>query len=293
MKFQYAVGLVPFVSSALANPVSRAATSTSAVLEPEHTSDPEPVYSWSDGWETKFPIHRSCNSTLRAQLEEALDETVQLAQHARDHILRFGNSSDLVQKYFGNGTTSIPVGWYDRVVAADKSDMLFRCDDPDRNCETQDAWAGHHRGENATAETVICDLSFEIRRPLSSVCNLGYTVAESALNTYWATDLLHRVFHVPIISEDKVSHYTEDYAEVISLAKEDPDKSGYDSDTLQYFAIEAWAYDIAAPGVGCPGKLADSDEEEKPTATSTSKPTATSTAKTECHTHDDGTEHCT
>lgn len=116
-------------------------------------------------------------------------------------------------------------------------------------------WAGHWRGENATQETVICPLSFERRRYLDSVCGLGYTVAQSPLNTFWATDLLHRVFHVPQISEDLVAHFTEDYQEVVSLARTDPERSAFDSDALQYFAIDVYAFDVAAPGVGCTGDM--------------------------------------
>ena len=85
------------------------------------------------------------------------------------------------------------------------------------------------------------------------MCGLGYTVAESPLNTFWATDLLHRIFHVPRISEDVVGHFAEEYDDVLALAKTDPAKSSIDSDTLQYFAIDVYAYDIAAPGVGCSG----------------------------------------
>jgi hypothetical protein len=76
---------------------------------------------------------------LRRQLERALNETVELASHARDHILRWGVDSPFVQKYFGNETgTATPLGWYERVIAADRRNMTFRCDDPDRNCATQD-----------------------------------------------------------------------------------------------------------------------------------------------------------
>lgn len=134
-------------------------------------------------------------------------------------------------------------------------------------------WAGHWRGENATLETVICPRSFEVRRPLEAVCGLGYTVAGSPLNTYWATDLLHRIFHVPKISEDTVDHYAEDYEGVIELAETHPNSSVVDSDTLQYFAIDVYAYDIAAPGVGCHG-----EEPEHNHASATSMATsATST----------------
>lgn len=137
-------------------------------------------------------------------------------------------------------------------------------------------WAGHWRGSNATEETVICPRSFDIRRPLSAVCNGGYTVANSPLNTYWATDLMHRIFHVPTVSEEVVEHYSDGengkYAGALELAKTNSSFSGIDSDTLQLFAIDVWAYDIAAPGVGCTGEL------EEATGIEGSAPSTTSEA---------------
>jgi hypothetical protein len=240
---------------------------------------------------TPFPIHASCNVTLRRQLERGLYETVQLARHAKQHLLLHGQESPFVKKYFGNGSTAPAIGWYDRVVSADKTGMLFRCDDPDRNCATQDGWAGHWRGSNATQETVICPLSFERRRYLESVCGLGYTVAESPLNTYWATDLLHRVFHVPRVSEEVVDHFAEDYEAVLALAKTDPAKSSIDSDTLQYFAIDVYAFDVAAPGLGCSG--GEDMMTATPSITSASPAAShTTSAASSCHTHADGTVHC-
>ncbi|KAL0930491.1 Antigen 1 [Colletotrichum truncatum] len=279
-------------ASPLVGRQDQATPSTSAAAS---VPTPATPYDWSKGWQKTFPIHQSCNSTLRAQLEVALAETQQLAGHARDHILRFGNESEHVRKYFGNASTATAVGWYERVVNADKTGMTFRCDDPDRNCATQEGWAGHWRGSNATQETVICPLSFQIRRPLTSVCGLGYNVANSRLNTFWATDLLHRAFHVPLVSLGQVEHYAEDYAEVLDLAKNNATLSVLDSDALQYFAIDVWAYDIAAPGVGCSGELEEEDKkEETPAATTTpSSPAATtSSAPQECHTHADGALHC-
>ncbi|MBE3041546.1 hypothetical protein IMZ48_02995 [Candidatus Bathyarchaeota archaeon] len=84
-----------------------------------------------------FPIHESCNATLSAQLSRALDETAVLARHAKEHLLRWGGTSPIVQKYFGNGTTSTPIGWYERIVSADRGSIVFRCDDPDGNCASQ------------------------------------------------------------------------------------------------------------------------------------------------------------
>ncbi|KAF4449039.1 hypothetical protein F53441_7689 [Fusarium austroafricanum] len=288
MMFKSTAAAILLFGAATATPIFGREEASQTKSAPQSTQT-NTAYDWSEGWAKEYPIHHSCNSTLRRQLTTALDETVQLAQHAKDHLLRFGNKSEFVQKYFGNGSTSQPIGWYDRVINADKTGMLFRCDDPDKNCATQDQWAGHWRGDNATTETVICPRSFEIRRNLDSVCGLGYTVAQSKLNTFWATDLLHRVLHVPTISEGVVDHFAENYAEALELAKSDPAKSVIDSDALQYFAIDVYAYDIAAPGKGCTGEV---EEKETPTKAGSAKPSATKEAPKECHTHSDGVVHC-
>lgn len=87
---------------------------------------------------------------------------------------------------------------------------------------------------------------------------------------------MHRLFHVPTISEGIVDHYSHGYAGILELAKKDPEKSGIDTDALQYFAIDVWAYDIAAPGVGCTGK--PPAESASPSGTtSTTVPAATGT----------------
>jgi hypothetical protein len=48
--------------------------------------------------------------------------------------MRYGNSSDIYVKYFGNSPTAEPAGWYDKVVNGDKTGVLFRCDDIDNKC---------------------------------------------------------------------------------------------------------------------------------------------------------------
>lgn len=95
-------------------------------------------YDWSKGAVNEYEIHQSCNSTQHSLLRQALTETEILAGHARDHIQRFGNSSSYYTKYFGKASTAEPAGWYDRLVNGDKAGVLFRCDDPDQNCATQD-----------------------------------------------------------------------------------------------------------------------------------------------------------
>jgi hypothetical protein len=126
-------------------------------------------------------------------------------------------------------------------------------------------WGGHWRGENATDETVICELSYQTRRSLSTMCALGYTVSESETNTFWAGDLLHRLYHMPAIGQGLVEHYADGYEGVLELAEGNRTEAVHDSETLQYFALEVYAYDIVVPGVGCVGgeeELADDQTEE-------------------------------
>ncbi|KAF2730301.1 zincin [Polyplosphaeria fusca] len=278
------------ISSALASP---------ALLPRETASASQPTATaWSKGAVTLYPIHASCNATERAQLAHALHEAETLARHAADHILRWGNSSSIYKKYFGNAPIGEPVGWYENVVNGDKDGVLFRCDNPDGNCE-QDGWAGHWRGENATSETVICPLSYELRRPLEAMCGFGWDVANGATNFYFASDLLHRLYHVPKVGGyGIVEHYAGEYDECLELAETNSEEAVRNSDSLQYFALEAYAYDIAIPGEGCAGKWTATSSEVVsqsivPSVTASEVVSITSSAAQECHTHSDGTEHCT
>lgn len=64
------------------------ATQTVPALAPISTA-------WDAGAVRDFTIHASCNNTEAAQIKRGLDETITLVTHARDHILRWGNSSDI------------------------------------------------------------------------------------------------------------------------------------------------------------------------------------------------------
>ena len=72
----------------------------------------------------------------------------------------------------------------------------------------------------------------------------------------------------------------------------------FNTHSLQYFLLDAWAFEVAAPGVGCNGEVPE-PEEAAHTATSTAadavggaSATATASAAQDCHTHADGTLHC-
>lgn len=104
---------------------------------------------------------------------------------------------------------------------------------------------------------------------------------------------MHRILHVPTVSEEAVDHFASAYTEVTALAKEDPSKSVVDSNTLQFFAIDVYAYDIAAPGVGCTGEPVEEEKKEEASKTTgAATPSATKESPKECHTHSDGVVHC-
>ncbi|KAL8859270.1 MAG: hypothetical protein Q9178_004208 [Gyalolechia marmorata] len=227
---------------------------------------------WDDGATKDFVIHESCNSTEVIQLRKGLADAVTLADHAKQHILRFGNSSEHYRKYFGDAPSGEAIGYYEKVISGEKGDALFRCDNPDGNCD-QPEWGGHWRGENATNETVICPLSYETRRPLEQLCAMGYTVAGNESNTYFGSDLLHRLYHIYAFGDNHVEHFAEDYAGALELAETNSSYATHDSDTLQYFALDVYAYDIAVPGVGCPGTVAEAvSSMETPTSSAMTTP---------------------
>lgn len=107
------------------------------------------------------------------------------------------------------------------------------------------------------------------------MCGLGYDVANGALNLYWASDLIHRMLHLPNIAEGVVDHFADDYVNVTALAETNPEESVNNSETLQLFALSVYAYDIAIPGEGCEGLLRTTSLAETPAT-----PVASSAAST-------------
>jgi len=89
-------------------------------------------------FKSPFPIHPSCNATSHRVLSSALWETVAIARSAKEYLLDKGSDPPIVQKYFGTGPTAIPIGIYERIIAANHDGMLFRCDDIDGNCVSQE-----------------------------------------------------------------------------------------------------------------------------------------------------------
>ncbi|PTU24184.1 hypothetical protein P175DRAFT_0537813, partial [Aspergillus ochraceoroseus IBT 24754] len=96
------------------------------------------------------------------------------------------HQSAIYRKYFRDRPSITAIGAYDIILHGNKNNVLFRCDNPDGNCALEGTssppctsnrgWGGvgHGRGGNASDETVICELSYQTRRSLSTMCALTW-----------------------------------------------------------------------------------------------------------------------
>lgn len=95
------------------------------------------------------------------------------------------------------------------------------------------------------------------------------------------------MYHLPEIGQGHIGHFAEGYEGILEAAASGSPNVTRDSDGLQYFALEAYAYDIIAPGVGCPGPsgppsspTSSSSAAAPTTPTATASITASTTAST-------------
>lgn len=132
MAARASVFLLLGASAVMAGPLAPRATVT--VTHTEAMPVAPAATAWNAGAVDNFPIHASCNATQRTMLQKGLNEAMTIVRHARDHILRYGNESELYTKYFGDAPTGEPIGWYTKMADGDKGGILFRCDDVDGNC---------------------------------------------------------------------------------------------------------------------------------------------------------------
>lgn len=281
MKFSAILSLAAAVSAAPTTFVYQE-TANSSVTRVEST--------WTEDWKTTFEIHDSCTPVEANQLRQAFEETELLANHAKLHTLRNGNSSEFYRKYFGNAPIGEVVGNFEGIVSANTTGILFRCDDPDDKCN-QDGWAGYWRGANNSDETNICPYSYENRLWLSQLCSQNFTVSESKNSLIWSADLLHRLWHTDKLGQQVIGHYADTYEECLELAKTNESLAVRNSATLRLYALDVYAYDISIPGKGCTNP--DTELSSKTTKSVLSTAAATSTTENKaCHTHADGEVHC-
>ncbi|GAA5852204.1 hypothetical protein JCM3766R1_006818 [Sporobolomyces carnicolor] len=271
---------------------------------------------------TQVQIHESCDAGQAHFIRAGLDDMNLLAKHAYDRILKYGETDELYVKYFGNASSATAAGFYAQLLYGNKPGVLFRCDNPDGNCNEVTAegpWAGHHRGRNATEQTVICPPTYTRRMQLSTLCWDGVEIGSLPPARWLATDFMHRLIHIPSITYGHISHAADSLGGVLELAANNDSMTVSNQNTFQFYALDAYAYDVVWPGKSCvtanpphdesshgAPAAASSTTSSAPTATATAEDhsdhdhdhaseetaTATASAAESCHTHSDGEIHC-
>jgi hypothetical protein len=92
------------------------------------------------------------------------------------------------------------------------------------------------------------------------MCGNGYTIANNKLATYFAADLMHRLFHTTKIGEGAAEHYADTYSECLELAQNNSAEAVRNTHSLQYFALDVYAMEVALPGEGCTGTPAEEED---------------------------------
>lgn len=91
---------------------------------------------------------------------------------------------------------------------------------------------------------------------------------------------MHRLYHTTKIGEGAAEHYADTYTECLELAKENLAEAVRNTHTLQYFALDVYAMEVALPGEGCTGAPAKEETEDSHAAASASSVAATTAAAT-------------
>lgn len=58
-----------------------------------------------------------------------------ISKHAYERILKYGENDELYRKYFGTASSASAAGFYAQLLYGNKPGVLFRCDNPDGNCD--------------------------------------------------------------------------------------------------------------------------------------------------------------
>lgn len=207
------------------------------------------------GWaEPFFPrIHHTCNETNARMLTPALKDSLEVSAYAKNRLLNYGKDNTFYQRWFGNGSIFTVYGVLDYLVESAKDGILYRCDDVDGQCATHSTtWPGYHRS-SAPKETVICDLFYNSKKPLSTICSDG-TILEVGPKHYAGVDLLHRYLHVPSMSSDGyIAGYAEELSEVLDYAKHNSTYAVRNVDSYLHYLADVYSTAVI-PG-GCMGSL--------------------------------------
>lgn len=210
---------------------------------------------WNPDFQKDFTINNTCNASESSVLSSALHQAIEVSEHARQHLLRYGNSSDIFKKYFGHNPPFIPLGVYDFLSNGNKGNFTFGCQDFEKKCNSTTSGFYVYK----KSQIVVCSNAYKNRLRSNEICSSGYTIAGDSPSDTWAGYILEQLLDIENNGDTGLGNYEKSYNGVIELPKKNQtERAVKNKNSLIYFALEAWAHDIAVPGVGCPGNMSSS-----------------------------------
>ncbi|GAA6032235.1 hypothetical protein JCM8097_007137 [Rhodosporidiobolus ruineniae] len=220
---------------------------------------------WSAGAHKGYSVSSTCTFDERRAIGDGLDEALELAAQARDHLRRYGNDT-IFNAWFGSETDpNLLLGLYDRLVDGDKTGITFRCDDVDDECNGKYGIIPGYFRATAKDETVVCPTYYLAKPRLEETCVNRWTLANNGSELTQGAWFMHRLLHLPTGSGGRLSDVVDTVGAALELAQGvNHTQAAYSIHTVQYYALDVYAYDILAPGVGCRGdpNAADAQKEE-------------------------------
>lgn len=247
MKLAYSIILPIFSALTLGSPIPSNSTNLDIV---EGTTD-EYLNTWTD---VTFPYIENCNATQTKMINKYYQDMLEVASIARTHLIN-NDVDETFEHWFGSeGNPLTVLGVIDNIVEGNKDGALYRCDDVDGSCASHlTSWPGYHR-ENATQETVLCDLFFTSKKPIEDMCVIG-NITEVTPKIFAGIDLFHRFLHIESINKGFVGEYSETMEEIVDYAQNNATYAVLNTDSVLYYIAEAYALELT-PG-GCLGDYPD------------------------------------
>ncbi|SCU81428.1 LAMI_0B06194g1_1 [Lachancea mirantina] len=223
-------------------------TSNATDADVEFSDD---VVAWGN---PTFPsIYHTCNDTDIRMIKSAFMDSLEVSAYARDRLLNYGADDLFFNRWFGNGSLTTVLGTLDHLVEASKDGMLLRCDDIDGLCaKNPTTYPGYHRATE-DKETVICDLFYQTKKPLSSICFEGNLVDVHPKH-YAGVDMLHRYLHVSMMNlNGYIAEFAEDLDEIVEYAHSNTTYAVRNVDSYLYYMADVYSSSVIEGG--CLGKL--------------------------------------
>ncbi|GAA5832459.1 hypothetical protein JCM11251_006461 [Rhodosporidiobolus azoricus] len=187
---------------------------------------------WYAGAHKAYTAHPSCNATEKRLIGDGLDEALMLAGQARAHLRRYGDDR-ILKACFGNQTDpNLLLGLWEYGVIP-----------------------GYFRSETKD-ETVVCRTYYLAQPRLEDKCAFDQTLVKNGSELTQGAWFMHRLLHTLTASGGRMSDVVDTVEEALELAQGvNRTQAAYSIHTVQYYALDVYAYDILLPGQGCRGNV--------------------------------------